>query len=300
MTKDLNDAKPPVASLITEKGEDTGFPGLMRIGERLARGMTEMIATLGEPHALVSSKPAKLMSFGEWRSAQADYVAICRFRVKPLKGTVLLSLPPQLIVQLVDIFYGGEGHTQFNRAEMTAAEHNFLTRTGEKISDIMSAAWADVATLETSLIATETDTKTVSLVKENDVIAVQTLTIAGGAFKTIDIEWVYPASTLRPIKALANAPEPDALTIIDPVWRNRLADAVMQAKLPLRTIFARTEISLSKLLTLQVGDLIPICLPNRVPITIGGRMFAHATVGDSNGRASIRIEKIEKGSTNND
>jgi hypothetical protein len=33
-----------------------------------------------------------------------------------------------------------------------------------------------------------------------------------------------------------------------------------------------------------------------VLVTVAGRLFAHASVGDSNGRTAIKIERIEEGS----
>ena len=56
------------------------------------------------------------------------------------------------------------------------------------------------------------------------------------------------------------------------------------------------HIQLAMELTLQPGDIIPVCLPNLVPVTVAGRVFARGSVGESNGRTAIKIERIEEGS----
>ena len=59
---------------------------------------------------------------------------------------------------------------------------------------------------------------------------------------------------------------------------------------------ASEELPLGRLLNLKAGDVIPICLPSHIPVTVAGRLFAQGTVGEANGRAAICIEKIEQGS----
>ena len=87
---------------------------------------------------------------------------------------------------------------------------------------------------------------------------------------------------------------------IDPVWRGKLSDAVMHVQFPVRSIFARPELSAAKLVTLQAGDIIPVCLPSHLPVTVAGRLFAHGTVGEAGGRAAIRIKNIAQGSDQNE
>ena len=47
------------------------------------------------------------------------------------------------------------------------------------------------------------------------------------------------------------------------------------------------------LLALRPGDVIPISLPQHIPLTVAGRLFAHGTLGEADGRAAIRISRIE-------
>ena len=57
-------------------------------------------------------------------------------------------------------------------------------------------------------------------------------------------------------------------------------------------------ISLVKLLSLEVGDIIPITMPRQVPVTVAGRKFALGSIGEANGNAAIMIDQIEKGPDN--
>jgi flagellar motor switch protein FliM len=87
-----------------------------------------------------------------------------------------------------------------------------------------------------------------------------------------------------------------ARTAADAAWTGALNSALRDVRLPVRSVLARPEISLTKLLDLQVGDIIPLTIPRHVPITIAGRNFATGSIGEANGNAAIMIEHIEEGS----
>ena len=74
--------------------------------------------------------------------------------------------------------------------------------------------------------------------------------------------------------------------------------ALRDVRLPVRSVLARPEISLVKLLSLEVGDIIPLTMPRHVPVTVAGRSFAVGSIGEANGNAAIMIEHIEKGPDN--
>jgi flagellar motor switch protein FliM len=283
------------ASLLRERDDAPGFPGLDRIGERFARALHNVIAGVGAERATVSIGATKLKSFGDWRGEQGAFGALCRYQLPPIKGAMLMAIPPALIVQMVDLFYGGTGDVSFARAEFTAAESRYAARFAEQCLPLLAAAWADIATLSPALAGVETDIANAKLGKNMDLVAVQPFAVKIGGGDAVTLACIYPVAALRPIAALSDAPQPDSATPTDPIWRDRLSDAVLEVRLPMRSIFARPELPLGQLLSLKAGDVIPVCLPSHIPITVAGRLFAQGTVGESSGRAAIKIEKIEQG-----
>jgi flagellar motor switch protein FliM len=284
-------------SLLRERDDAPGFPGLDRIGERLARALRDVIAAAGSDSATVTRGASQIKSFGTWRSEQAAFGALCRYHLPPIKGTMLMAIPPALIIQMVDLFYGGTGEVSSARREFTAAENRYITRFGEQCLPLLAAAWADIATLNPVLAGIETDIANAKLGKDIDLVVIQPFAVQIGGGAPVTLACVYPVSALRPIAALSDTPQPESATPADPVWRDRLTEAVHEVRLPMRSIFARPELPLGQLLALKAGDVIPVCLPNHIPITVAGRLFAHGTVGESGGRAAIKIEKIEQGTT---
>jgi flagellar motor switch protein FliM len=283
------------ASLLRERDDAPGFPGLDRIGERLAQGLRDVITAAGGDSATVTRGATQLKSFGAWRGEQATFGALCRYQLAPIKGVMLMAIPPALIIQMVDLFYGGTGEISSARCEFTAAENRYITRFAEQCLPLLATAWADIATLNPMLAGIETDIANAKLGKDIDLVVIQPFAVQIGGGDQVTLACVYPVSALRPIAALSDAPQPESATPADPVWRDRLTEAVLEARLPMRSIFARPELPLGQLLSLKAGDVIPICLPSHIPVTVSGRLFAQGTVGESSGRAAIKIEKIEQG-----
>lgn len=300
MSKNSDLAPPQPASLVRQREDAPAFPGLKPVGDRLARGLRATLQDFGAPNVRVSLATTVPQSFSAWRNDQEDFGALCRFYLRPIKGTMLMSVPPSLIIRLVDLFYGGTGEIATDRGEFTAAEARFLARFGEQCLSLLASAWADVVTISPVLAGVETDIKASRLGKESDLVAVQTFSVSLETGPPMQMNCLYPVAALRPIEALGDTPQTEATAAIDPVWRQKLTEAVFEARLPVRSIFARPELPVARLLTLQPGDIIPVSLPNHIPVTVAGRLFARGTVGESSGRAAIMIEKIEQGSLINE
>jgi flagellar motor switch protein FliM len=285
-----------VTSLLRATDDAPVFPGLERVSERLGRGLRDVI---GE-QITIEPQPAMLKTYEAWRVEQDASGAICRYHLHPVKGAMLLIFPPVLIARMVDIFFGGTGEAGGVRSGLTSTERRFLTRIADQCVPILNAAWGDVIEINAQLIDIETDVTNTVFAKDSDLIIVTPFALRGAGITEAFISCVYPVAALRPIHALSQSSNNASKQVVDPVWRDKMADAVMQASLPMRSIFARPELPLSQLLSLKPGDFIPICLPAHLPITIAGRLFAHGSVGDANGRSAIRIEKIEEGHVNHE
>jgi flagellar motor switch protein FliM len=269
------------------------FPGLTRVANKMARGLTRAFAASGGSTKVTAGEIATL-TFAEWKAGLLPAVAVARYRERAIKGGLLLSVPSRLIASLVDIFYGGDGAIDPERFSIGAAEQRLFDRFAGQAGEVLTAAWADVERLTPALAASSFAIEDVSFGKPEDVVVIQQFATDDPQAGKGMIELVYPLVALRSIAGLQGATEVTA-DEADPVWRTRLSDAVMQARLPVRTVIARPTVALSRLMSLAPGDFIPVTLPPRVPLTVAGRLLAHGTIGEANGRAAIKIDKLEQG-----
>ncbi len=277
------------SAILLQRADDTAaLPGLEPIADRIGRGLRSLLADLGHSEVQLIRQPTQMMPFAQWRAEHAELIATCSFRLKPIKGNVLLAFDPAYVTQLVDLFYGGTGAAANTSGIVTAAEQRCLNRIGEGCVPIIDASWAEAVPVASAFTGSSP-----FAAKDNDLFVIQSFSITGGSVAAM----LYPLAALRPIAALSQSGDVATDHLVDSAWQARMAATAMNIRLPLRTIFARPELPLARLLALKPGDVIPLALPHHIPVTVAGRLFAQASIGESKGRAAIRIEEIVEGST---
>ena len=272
------------------------FPGLTRIAAKTMRGLIDMIAQTGGA-TQVSAGTRTTSSFGAWKAGLASHTRAARYREPALKGGVLVTVPGPLIATLVDVFYGGGGAIPAGRQSSGVAEQRLFDRLAARTGQILTQAWGQTHQLAPTLVETAFAAHDIRLGKDSDIVVVQSFDTSDPHAGEGAIEIVYPMAGLRGLAGL-QAPCEASAQDLDPAWQTRLSDAVMNSRLPVRTVIARPSVPLSTLMGLTPGDFIPLTLPAKVPVTVAGRLLAHGTIGQANGRAAIRIEKLEEGAYN--
>lgn len=308
-TKSVKAVKAPAApaaapadskeSLLLRKAADGyAFPALEGVANQFARSLRDLVRALGAPAIQIERAGAEQMSFAEWSAAAAPAI-FWRYHAPPLKGPVLLAGSRALLLQLVDIFYGGQGKLAAEREELTDAEERFAARLGRDIGMQLAAAWRGKLAIEPELDCVTGDPAKLAAVRADDELFVQRFKLRGAPFEGRTLLCAYPVAALRGIAGDELLPEVHAAgAATDPAWTGALDKALRDVRLPVRSVLARPEISLVKLLALEVGDIIPLSMPRHVPVTVAGRSFALGSIGEANGNAAIMIEHIEKGPDN--
>lgn len=270
--------------------------GLERIGERLARQLRTEIEPYSRTKTNVQEQPIQHRRFDEWRADQRDFTSLSLYRLRPLKGGMLIAIEADFLVSLVDAFYGGRGQASVHkRTEFTASEERLLTRLSDMLIRQMTEAWGEVMPLEPVLTVRETNPAYASLARPDEAVIVQRFSVAPAHGRHGTISFVYPQATLRPIEDRLTSKVREEGRSADPEWRGRMARALEEVRLPVRSVLARPELTMAQLLQLKPGDVIPINLSAKVPLLVAASKFAEGTIGEQEGRAALLIETVGKG-----
>jgi len=284
------------ASVLLRKAEDGyAFPALDGVANQFARTLRDLIRALGAPTVQVERAASERMRFADWCDEAAPAI-YWRYHAPPLKGPMLLAGARALVLQLVDIFYGGKGQLGAKREELTDAEDRFAARLGRDIGQQLAAAWVSTLAIEPQLDCVTCEAGKLQAVRADDELLVHRFMLRGGVLDGHMITCAYPLAALRGISGGEPAPELAEMPETNPLWTATLSRALKDVRLPVRSVLARPEIPLTKLLALEVGDIISLTIPRHVPITVAGRHFASGSIGEANGNAAILIDCIERGS----
>jgi flagellar motor switch protein FliM len=234
-------------------------------------------------HSLESAKSADL------QAALPVPASLAVVRMKPLPGFAFISIEANLLLTLLDGFFGGTGRaTTDPQAAIAPAAQRFLAMLVRSFAPDIAAAWAPVTPLELELVKQETNPRLVQLGAPNEAVLVVKFTVEFGSHSG-RIDWLLPEALLAPVReALAADGGQSALRKQEP-WAPVLTSALQDAELDTRAILAEAEISLRELVRLSPGDIIPIEAPQQVTLLAGDVPLYRGSFGVSQGRNALKI-----------
>lgn len=268
------------ASLVRAGIDAQAYPGLERIGQKMARGLADFLSRLVSAPATVTISQASLEERVEGKLVRR------KLQLGRSSATMEIAIECSAIVGLVDVYYGGNGQkVDESREVLSPAESRLLTRIFDAICKLLAAAWFPQGAIDP--LPVEDGPRSAGR------SAVQSFTVAFEGRSPFAIHFSYPVSTLELFPELQSldAASPKNCAA-DDHWHSRLMARTLDVTFPVRAIFAEPDVPLATLMNLRPGDVIPICLPTFIGLTVAGLQFARGTAGESNGRAAISVDQI--------
>jgi flagellar motor switch protein FliM len=287
----LAERKVEAAALDTPRLPPGEIPGLDRIAQRFARGLGQTLPGYGL-NARVATATVRTARADAWHDGVAGDAWI-KFAIPELSSHATLTFPFPLIVEAIDRYYGGEGNCATDPRDFTPAEQRSLRSLGKALAPAIASAWGEVAAFSPVVEDAGAAVLRPAAAKLDELLSVQDFTLTDTTGKDWTMTCAMAQEPLHRVPGLKVEAGP--AREISPVWTSNLKDAVMDVRFPVRTVLARPDLALERLLTLAPGDVIPVLLPAFVPLSVGGRVIGHGTIGEENGRAAIRLERMEKG-----
>ena len=289
----LNSSNIKPASLLSAPEGRIAYPGLDRIAHQLGSEFAALLLDCGLPAAKARWTGTSICAFDDLVANSAQRIVSAKIRMAPLRGHLLITMPIDLVSMLTDYQFGGDGSYCAERTSLTRAEYQSFHQLANGLVTRLKLAWKDILAIEPSITKLEISNVTPSLVAGLHKVVDQSIKVQT-EYRDFDCNLIIPVAMLRNLPQLTEPLAQDNAENTDPDWQAALTIAVMQMYMPVRTIFARPEIPFEKLMALSPGDIIPVSLPELLPITIAGRLFANGSLGSANGRAAIKIEAIQR------
>jgi flagellar motor switch protein FliM len=268
---------------------------LAQVNQRLARSLRGLFEPLLRQAVKVSAEPIAVERFDAYQSSRGQALSsVTMIGMAPLSGQAMLVLDGALTFRLVDLYFGGPGLPPNPLpAEFTPTAEAMIARIAAGFAERLSGAWGELAEIAFQPGRTEANPAMLSHIDGEDRVVCTRFVLTVGEARPIEIDLLYPAASLKPIAAILSSKVQSRRQAADPAWTNNLARAVMQVKLPVRSVLAEPVIPLAQLMTLKPGDIIPISFGPEIPLLVSNNRFARGAVGASNGRAAIRVHRIE-------
>lgn len=236
------------------------LPQLDVIYEKFMRSFRVSLSSALRKIAALNHASTDFLKFGEFINTLPMPTCMSVLRFNALRGSALLVLESKLAYALVDSFFGGDDrpYTKAEGKDFTPIELSIVRKVVELAIDDLEAAWASVEKIDASFVRTEINPQFVGIVPPTDVVIASTFDVElENANGTITL--VIPYSTIEPIKQkLSSGFQVESDQTDKKLWTSIIRDQLMDTELNMRVELGTSEITLSDLMGLKIGDVIPL------------------------------------------
>ena len=296
------DEAPPEADDQSVKRYDLGrqerivrgrMPTLELINERFARYLRIGMFSYMHRNTEVSVGPIKVQKYSEFIRNLVVPTNLNLVQAKPLRGTGLVVLDPNLVFLVVDNMFGGDGrfHTRVEGRDFTPTEQRIIQGLLKVVFTEYSRSWKSVYDLTFEYLRSEMNSQFANIATPSEIVVSTTFSLEFGG-SSADMHICFPYSMLEPIRDLLySAMQSDQLTT-DRRWIIMLRKQLKNAEVEISAKLATTTVSLRQILTMKVGDIIPLDVPDKVIALVDDVPVMECHYGQQGGQYALKIDRF--------
>ncbi len=221
------------------------------------------------------------------------------FDALPLEGRMVLEVNPNIAYAMMDRILGGPGIAPNKIENLTEIENMIMETMFRRTLDYFQEVWKSVIDIKPRLEVMEVNPQFMQIVSPNETVAVISFNTKIGD-TTGMINLCLPHVVLEPVMPKLSAHHwfaQQKKTVNEHDYEN-LQKRIHFATLPIRVELGQTEITVSDLLQLNVGDVIQLNKNVKDPMVayVVDVPKYHVQPGKSKGKIAVQIiENIEEG-----
>jgi flagellar motor switch protein FliM len=269
------------------------MPTMEVINERFARNIRIGLFNLIRKSAEVSIGGIKVQKYSAFLREIVVPTNFNLCAVKPLRGMGLIVCDPTLVFAVIDSLFGGAGkfHTRIEGRDFSATELRVIRRLVETIIAEYHRAWLGIYPLDLEYQRSEMQPQFANIATPSEIVVATSFTLEIGE-TTGTVHFCIPYSTLEPIRDVLYSTIQGDSSEHDRRWVNLLKHEIQAAEVELIVELAKAPATVEQLLSFKPGDFIELDLDPKVEAKVDGVPVLECHYGTSNGRYSIKIEKL--------
>lgn len=253
------------------------LPQLEVIYEKFMRSFRISLSSALRKIATLNLASTDFLKFGEFVNTLPMPTCMSVLRFNALRGSSLFVIESKLAYALVDSFFGGADrpYTKIEGKDFTQIELAIVRKIVDLAIEDLEMAWAPIEKIDCSFQRTEVNPQFVGIVPPTDVVIATTFDVElENANGTITL--VIPYATIEPIKQkLSTGFQVESDQTDRKLWFEIIKEQLMNTNMEMKVNLGESEISLSELMELKEGDVIPLDQ-------------------DANGEFNIHVEGVPK------
>jgi len=269
------------------------MPTLELINERFARYLRIGLFNYMHRTTDISVGPIRVQKYSEFIRNLVVPTNLNLVAAKPLRGTSLFVLDPNLVFLVVDNMFGGDGrfHTRVEGRDFTPTEQRIIQGLLNVIFTEYSRSWKPVYDLSFDYIRSEMNSQFANIATPSEIVVSTTFSLEFGG-TAADMHICFPYSMLEPIRDLLYSTMQSDQLSSDQRWIVMLRKQLKDAEVEIAANLATTTVTLGQILKLKTGDILPITIPDSLIARVDDIPLMECRYGQQGGQFALKIERF--------
>ncbi len=269
------------------------MPTLEIINERFARLFRIGLFNFLRRTAEVSVGPVRVSKYSEFIRNLVVPTNLNLVHCKPLRGTALMVIDPNLVFLMIDNLFGGDGrfHTRVEGRDFTQTEQRIIQRVLEIWFESYRKSWEPVHPLDFEYIRSEMNTQFANIATPNEVVVSTAFTVELGS-QSGEMHVCMPYAMIEPIRDLLTSSLQGETLEMDQRWIKLLKQQIQTAEVELVVDLGNIRMALADVMKMRAGDVISLDIPDTLEAKVAGVPVMHCTHGQLNGQYAIRVHEL--------
>lgn len=247
------------------------MPALKTINEKVCNELEETLAQSFRMQFEIEMADMEILKLDECLKSLGEFSAINLLKFDITSGLSLAVINGGMLSEIINRYFGAsfEGGLPQEERQLTPTEARMNERLLSHVLAALQIGWREVTPLEVKLLATETNPDYVKLGSDEDMAVRFSIKLTFGEFSD-SIQWLLPYAALEALRPkLGNLSRPlsDGKNAKD--WSSLLRQELRTVDLDLTAVFTTIDISLSEVLKLKAGSILPMRIPEMVKVCAG-------------------------------
>lgn len=269
------------------------MPALEIINARFANSLQTGLYNFLRRGVDISTDSIRTTKYSDFTRSLAVPANINMVSMKPLRGTALITIDPNLIFLIVDNMFGGDGrfHTRVEGREFTLTEQGIIRRLLDVLFESYEKAWKSVYPIKFEYIRAEMNPQFANVATPSDVVVASSFELNLGGNRG-EFHICIPYTMLEPIRDLLNNSTQEDHTEVDNNWIKSLTRQVQSAEIEIIANLGHTRVTLHQILNMQEGDVIALDIPDTVVAVANGVPIMDCHYGILNDHYALKVKAV--------
>ncbi|MBK7355546.1 flagellar motor switch protein FliM [Propionivibrio sp.] len=269
------------------------MPTLELINERFARYLRIGLFNFMHRSTDISVGPIRVQKYSEFIRNLVVPTNLNLVAAKPLRGTSLFVLDPNLVFLVVDNMFGGDGrfHTRVEGRDFTPTEQRIIQGLLGVIFAEYARSWKPVFDISFEYIRSEMNSQFANIATPSEIVVSTTFSLEFGG-TVADMHICFPYSMIEPIRDLLYSTMQSDQLSTDQRWIVMLRNQLKNAEVEIAAQLATTTVTLDQILKMKCGDIIPISIPEVIIANVDDVPLMQCRYGQQGGQYALKIERF--------